>query len=77
MSKVDFSGDDSIDLLEHDHDPPGDGPLLCPDQTSTLAGRSQFGNVYGHLSGADTNTEAIDDTTDDQHGDVLRRTNDG
>lgn len=30
-----------------------------------------FRNVHRHLSGADTHTQTVDDTTDDQHRNVL------
>lgn len=49
-------------LLEHDHYAPSDSPLLSPDQTTALAWGSELGNVDWNLSGADTHTNAVDET---------------
>lgn len=35
--------DGGVDVLEHDHDTPGDGPLLHADKTTTLGGGSLWG----------------------------------
>ena len=53
------------DILEHDQDTPGDGPLLTTDESPTFARRSQLGNVDWHLSGANADAEPIDDPADD------------
>lgn len=65
------------DVLEHDHDTPGDSPLLCADETTTLGGWSQFGDVDGDLSRTDTDRETVDDAPDDEHSDVLGSASDG
>lgn len=54
----------------HNQNTPGDGPLLQRGDTATLGGRRNLGNVYRYLSRADTDAEAVDDTADDQHGNV-------
>jgi len=59
--------------VEHDHDAPGDGPLLGTDETSTLRRWSDLGDVDWDLSGADTDTETVDDTSDNEHANVLGR----
>ena len=61
-------------LLEHNHDTPGNGPLLGPDEPTTLARRCQFRDVNGDLSGADADTESVDDAANNQHANVLRST---
>lgn len=53
----------SIPNVEHDHDAPGDGPLLSTNESSSFGGRRDFGDVYRYLCRADTNTEAVDDTS--------------
>lgn len=58
-------------LLEHDHYPPSNSPLLSPDQTTTLTRGSELGNVDRNLGGADTNANAIDETANDEHANVL------
>jgi hypothetical protein len=58
----------------HDQDTPGNGPLLRPNDTATLTGRCQFGDVNGDLGGANTHGQAVDESTNDEHGDVLGRT---
>lgn len=67
---VDEAG--SVGDVEHDHDAPGDGPLLSTDQASTLAGRRQFADVDRHLSTRNAHTEAVDKSAHDQHPDILR-----
>ena len=62
--------------VEHDHDAPGDGPLLRADETTALGGRSELRDVDRDLGRADAYAEAVDDATDDEHGDVLRRRDD-
>jgi len=49
---------------------------LRTDELSSFAWRSDLRDVDRNLSGADANTEAVDHTTDDEHGDVLRSAND-
>jgi hypothetical protein len=56
--------------------PPGDGPLLKTDELSSFAWRRNLRNVDRNLGRADANTEAVDYTTNDEHGDVLRGTDD-
>ncbi|KAH0356612.1 hypothetical protein KCU81_g274, partial [Aureobasidium melanogenum] len=46
------------------------------DELSSLAWRSDLRDVDRNLGGADANTEAVDYTTDDEHGDVLRSADD-
>lgn len=58
------------------HDAPGDGPLLHANETAALRRRSDLRDVDRDLRRADTNAEAVDDATDDEHGDVLRRSGD-
>lgn len=58
--------------VEHDQDTPGNGPLLSTDDGTTLGGGSQLGDVDGNLRGADTDAETVDETADNEHGDVLR-----
>lgn len=66
------SGDSPFrNLLEHDQYAPSDGPLLSPDQTTALTRGSELGNVDRNLGGADTNANAIDQTANNQHADVL------
>jgi hypothetical protein len=62
--------------IEHDQDTPGDCPLLTSDKSTTLGWWCDFGDVDGNLSRADTDGETVDDTANDQHGDVLRSTDD-
>lgn len=57
--------------VEHDHNAPGDGPLLRTNETASLCRWRHLRDVDWHLSGADTDAEAVDDTTDDEHGNVL------
>jgi hypothetical protein len=52
------------------------GPLLHADKPTTLGRRGDLRDVDRDLSGADTNAEAVDDATDDKHGDVLRGSRD-
>lgn len=61
----------SVTDIEHYHDSPGNCPLLCADELSSLAWRSDLRDVDRDLSGTDANTEAVDYATDDEHGDVL------
>ena len=65
-----------LHVLEHDHDTPGDGPLLAANETATLGRRRNLRDVDRDLSRADTNGQTVDDTTHNQHGDVLSRTSD-
>lgn len=58
------------------HDAPGDGPLLHANETAALGRRSNLRDVDRDLRRADTNAEAVDDATDDEHGDVLRCSSD-
>ena len=66
----------AVGYVEHDHDAPGDGPLLGADQTTSLARWSQLGDVHGDLGRADADTDTVDEAADDQHADVLGCTND-
>jgi hypothetical protein len=45
--------------------------LLATDKSATLGWWRDFCNVHWDLGGADTDGETVDDTTNDQHGDVL------
>lgn len=56
--------------------PPGDGPLLETNELPSLAGQRDFREIDGDLSRADTDTEAVDDATNDKHGNVLRGADD-
>jgi len=55
---------------------PCDRPLLSTNKLSSLAGRCDFRDVDRHLCRANADTESVDDTADDKHGNVLRGTND-
>lgn len=55
----------------HNQDAPGDGPLLHADETATLGGRGDFGDVHGDLGGFYADCETVYDTADDEHADVL------
>lgn len=54
----------------HDQDAPCDGPLLKRDDTATLGWWRDLGDVDRYLSRTDTDTETVDNTTDDQHWNV-------
>jgi hypothetical protein len=56
--------------------PPGDGPLLKTDNLSSLARQWNLGEIDRNLGRADADTEAIYNTTDDEHGDILRSADD-
>ena len=58
----------------HDQDTPGNGPLLRSNDAATLTGRCQFGDVNRDLGGANTHGQTVDESTNDEHGDVLGRT---
>jgi hypothetical protein len=45
---------------------------LCTNETTTLGWRGKLRNIYWNLSGADTDSETVDDAAHDEHGDVLR-----
>lgn len=51
-----FARNEDQHVLEHDHDAPGDGPLLGADQATALAGGCQFRDIDGDLGGADADT---------------------
>lgn len=57
--------------IEHDQDSPSDGPLLSADESSTFGGRCHFTDVDGHLGAAYPDSQTVDETAHDQHGDVL------
>ena len=61
--------------IEHDHDTPGNSPLLTTDKAATHVGTSNLGDVNWDLSRADSNRETIDETAHNKHGDVLRYAN--
>lgn len=61
---------------KHYHDSPGDSPLLHSNETAALGRRSDFRDIDRDLRRADTNTETVDNATNDEHGDVLRRSGD-
>lgn len=71
---IDFGA--AIGYVEHDHNAPGDCPLLSANETTSLAWRSQFGYVYGDLGRADADAETVYKAADDQHADILGRGND-
>lgn len=52
--------------------PPGDGPLLGTNKLSSLAWGCDFRDVDRNLGRADADTEAVDYTADNEHGNVLR-----
>jgi hypothetical protein len=56
--------------------PSGDGPLLKTDEFSSLAWKRDFGDIDRDLGRADADTEAVDNTANDEHGDVLRGADD-
>jgi len=49
-----------------------DSPLLRANKTAALGWWCDLRDVDRDLCRADTNAEPIDDTADDEHGDVLR-----
>lgn len=75
-SSVSFEEGATIANVEHDENTPGDSPLLATDESSTLRWWCNLGNIDGNLSGADSNRETVDDTSDDKHGNVLGSAND-
>lgn len=70
-SSVSFEEGASIANVEHDEDTPGDSPLLATDESSTLRWWCNLGDIDGNLSGADSDRETVDDTSDDKHRNVL------
>lgn len=44
---------------------------MATNETTTNASRRQLRKVDGHLSGAETDAHAVEDTADDEHGNVL------
>lgn len=58
-------------VLEHDQNAPSNGPLLGTYKATSFAGWRQFRDVDRDLRRADTNTESVDDATDNEHADVL------
>lgn len=50
---------------------PGNGPLLSSDDTSSLTGLSQLGDIDRNLRTADTNGETIDETANDELADAV------
>lgn len=63
-----------VNILIHDQDTPGNGPLLQTKEAAALGRRRQFADVYGDLGRLDTNRQTVENTADDQHANVLRRT---
>ena len=58
-------------ILVHDQNTPGDSPLLGADETAALGGRSNLRNIDRDLSGLDSDTETVDDTSGNKHTHVL------
>lgn len=58
-------------ILVHDQNTPGDGPLLGADETTTLGGRRKLRDVDRDLSGLNSDTETVDNTSGDEHTHVL------
>jgi hypothetical protein len=50
--------------------------LLSSDNTATLTRWCKFGNIHRDLGGADSDGQAVDEATDNEHGNVLGRTDD-
>ena len=65
----------AIGYVKHDHDAPGDCPLLSANQTTPLTWWSQFRDVNGDLGGADTHADTVYETANDQHANVLGSAN--
>lgn len=55
------------DLLVHDHNAPGNGPLLQTDEAATERRGGQLADIHGDLGGFDADGQAIDDASDDEH----------
>lgn len=53
-----------------------DCPLLSTDQAASLRWRGDLSDVDWHLCRANTDTKPVDDSTHDQHGNVLCRADD-
>ena len=64
------------DSLEHNHDTPCNSPLLPSHKTASLARWRQFGDVNRNLGRTDADAEAVNDTADNEHANILRSTND-
>ena len=60
-----------VDMQKLTHYSPGDGPLLSTDKTTTLRWRRELGYVDRDLGRADTDAQAVDNSANDEHGDVL------
>ena len=58
--------------IEHDQNTPGDSPLLSTDDTTTFTWWCQFGDVDRNLSGANTDSPTVDESSNNEHSDVLR-----
>lgn len=68
---------DEINLLVHDEDTPGDGPLLNTNKSTTFRRRGQFTDIDGDLGRFNSNRQTVDDAPNDQHADVLGGTTEG
>ena len=62
----------SVANVVHDQDSPGDGPLLGPDETTTLGWRRDLGDVDRDLRRFNADGKTVDDTANDEHANVLR-----
>ena len=72
-AETDFTG--AIGDVEHDHNTPSDSPLLSAYKSATLRWWCQFTDIDRDLSGTDAHAETIDNTTSDEHTNILRCTN--
>jgi hypothetical protein len=59
----------------HNQNATSNGPLLCSHDTATLTRWGKLGDIYWDLGGADTDGQTVDESADDEHGNVLRSTN--
>lgn len=65
------------DLLVHNHNAPGNSPLLQTDEAATQRRGGQLTDIHGDLGGFDADGQAIYDPSDDEHALALRRADQG
>lgn len=61
----------AIGNVVHDQNAPCDGPLLHANEAASFGWWRNLGNVDGNLSALNADTETVDDSTDDEHANVL------
>jgi len=62
--------------IEHYHDTPRDRPLLSSYEPSSKSWWCQFGYIDGDLRWADSDAQTVDNATNNEHGNILRRRDD-